>query len=110
MIPRRLPPKSVLNCNCMGFFNALTRSIEEPIINANANMVAENIGIPFSGRYVVSIYLIDVSMTPEPKNSKTGSQRPLVMLLEVFGLTEVRYTEQSARIIPIIFWKPTPSL
>ncbi len=37
------------------------------MINAKAKIVAVKIGIPFSGTKVVSIYLIEVSIVPEPK-------------------------------------------
>ena len=39
-------------------------------------IVAENIGILLSGRNVVSIYFIAVSITPDPKKSKIGSHNP----------------------------------
>ena len=90
MTPRIIPPMTFFTSNLMDCFIALYTRISKPIIAAHPNMVAENIGMPFLGTYVVSRYFIDASITPEPKKSIKGRNSPCFKLMEDLAFIAVR--------------------
>ena len=68
-----------------------------PINPAIINIHAENIGISPSGIKLVSIYFIEVSITPDPKNNNNGSQSPFnEKPVSVRFLTDAKYTATNA--------------